>query len=148
MEEEMKNKIYNDMECPISRCLEHVGEWWSILIIRDVFRGLRRFDEFQKSLGISTNMLTRRLKELVETGILEKQNYGQSQNRFEYVLTEKGLGLSSVLITMAEWGNKYDTNNNSKSSIINIKTKEIAEPILIDKKTGLEITSENYEVVL
>jgi DNA-binding HxlR family transcriptional regulator len=143
----MKNKIYNDIECPIAKCLEHVGEWWSILIIRDVFRGLRRFDEFQKSLGISTNMLTRRLKELVETGILEKQNYGQSQNRFEYVLTEKGVGLSSVLITMGEWGNKYDTNNNPKTSIINIKTKEIAQAILIDKKTGLEITSENYEVI-
>lgn len=142
----MKNKIYNEINCPIAKCLDNIGEWWSILIIRDAFRGLKRFDEFQKSLGIATNILTKRLKELVESEILEKKNYGQSKNRFEYELTKKGLELSSILITMAQWGNKYDSSKSSKFSIQNIKTKELAEPILVDKKTNLEITSENYEI--
>lgn len=65
------------MQCPIARGLEHVGEWWSILILRDAFRGRSRFDEFSESLGIAPNMLTRRLAALVETGLIERQRYNE-----------------------------------------------------------------------
>ena len=144
----MKNKNYNDMQCPIARCLDHIGEWWSLLIIRDAFRGCKRFDEFQKSLGIATNILTRRLKGLVESGILEKKPYGESQNRFEYILTPQGQDLSPVLMTMMQWSNKHIEANEPISQIVNIQTKEVADIVLIDKKTGLKITPDRYKVVM
>lgn len=144
----MKNKNYNDMQCPIARCLDHIGEWWSLLIIRDAFRGYKRFDEFQKSLGIATNILTRRLKGLVESGILEKRPYGESKNRFEYILTPQGQDLSPVLMTMMQWSSKHIESNEPTSQIVNIQTKEVADLVLIDKKTGLEITSDRYEVIM
>lgn len=144
----MKNKNYNDMQCPIARCLDHIGEWWSLLIIRDAFRGYKRFDEFQKSLGIATNILTRRLKGLVESGILEKRQYGESKNRFEYILTPQGQDLSPVLMTMMQWSSKHIESNEPISQIVNIQTKEVADIVLIDKKTGLEITPDKYEAVM
>ena len=143
----MKNKNYNDMQCPIARCLDHIGEWWSLLIIRDAFRGCKRFDEFQKSLGIATNILTRRLKGLVESGILEKKPYGESQNRFEYILTQQGQDLSPVLMTMMQWSSKHIESNEINSQIVNMQTKEVADIVLIDKKTGLEITPDKYEII-
>ena len=144
----MKNKNYNDMQCPIARCLDHIGEWWSLLIIRDAFRGSKRFDEFQKNLGIATNILTRRLKELVESGILEKQQYGESTNRFEYILTQRGQDLSPILMAMMQWSNKHIEFDETTSQIVNIQTKEVADLAFIDKKTGLEITSDTYKVVI
>ena len=68
----MRHKSFDDMECPIARSLEHVGEWWTILILRDAFRGMRRFDDFRDSLGIAPTMLTKRLNGLVETGLLAR----------------------------------------------------------------------------
>ena len=144
----MKNKNYNDMQCPIARCLDHIGEWWSLLIIRDAFRGSKRFDEFQKNLGIATNILTRRLKKLVESGILEKQQYGESTNRFEYILTQRGQDLSPILMAMMQWSNKHIEFDETTSQIVNIQTKEVADLAFIDKKTGLEITSDTHKVVI
>ena len=71
----MQHKSFGNLQCPIARSLERVGEWWSMLILRDAFQGLTRFDEFQKSLDIAPNMLTRRLKALVEAGLLERRRY-------------------------------------------------------------------------
>ena len=80
----MKRTCFGAMSCPIARGLERVGEWWSILILRDAFAGLTRFDEFQKSLGIAPNMLTRRLTALVEAGMLERHRYSEHPPRDEY----------------------------------------------------------------
>ena len=80
----MRRKSFGDMACPIARGLERVGEWWSILILRDAFAGMTRFDEFQKSLGIAPNMLTRRLNALVEAGLLERRRYSEQPPRDEY----------------------------------------------------------------
>ncbi len=77
----MQRKSFGDLQCPIARSLERVGEWWSILILRDAFHGLKRFDEFQKNLDIAPNMLTRRLHALVESGLLEKQRYSEHPPR-------------------------------------------------------------------
>jgi DNA-binding HxlR family transcriptional regulator len=71
----MQHKSFRNMPCPIARSLERVGEWWSMLIMRDALHGLSRFDEFQKSLGIAPNMLARRLTALVEAGLLERRRY-------------------------------------------------------------------------
>jgi DNA-binding HxlR family transcriptional regulator len=83
----MQHKSFGSMACPIARSLERVGEWWSILILRDAFRGTTRFDQFQKSLGIAPNILTRRLNALVGSGLLERRRYSERPPRYEYLLT-------------------------------------------------------------
>lgn len=98
---------YPGQECSIAAALEVVGERWSLLIIRDVLRGERRFDRIQASLGIARNVLAKRLNRLVEAGILDKRAYQTSPERFEYFLTEKGQGLWPVLMTLVEWGDRY-----------------------------------------
>ena len=95
------------MPCPIARSLERVGEWWSILILREAFYGLTRFDEFQKSLAIAPNILTRRLNALVKAGLLKRRRYSQRPPRYEYRLTEKGRDLWSVLTALRLWGDKW-----------------------------------------
>jgi DNA-binding HxlR family transcriptional regulator len=86
----MQRKSFGNMQCPIARSLERVGEWWSILILRDALHGLTRFDQFQKSLDIAPNMLTRRLNALVKAGLLERRRYSERPPRYEYQLTERG----------------------------------------------------------
>src|ERR1700756_3410362 len=86
----MHRKSFGNMQCPIARSLERVGEWWSILILRDAFHGLTRFDQFQRSLDIAPNMLTRRLNALVESGLLERRRYSERPPRDEYGPTQRG----------------------------------------------------------
>src|SRR6267154_5058414 len=103
----MQRKHLDSMPCPIARSLERVGEWWSILILRDALHGLRRFDQFQKSLDIAPNMLTRRLNALVEAGLLERRRYNERPPRDEYVLTQRGRDFRPVLLAMLDFGNKH-----------------------------------------
>src|SRR6187549_3884360 len=103
----MRRKSFGDMPCPIARGLERVGEWWSILILRDAFYGLTRFDEFQTSLGIAPNMLSRRLNALVEAGLLKRRRYSLRPPRYEYVLTERGRDFRPVMQAMLAWGNRH-----------------------------------------
>ena len=86
----MERKSFGAMHCPIARSLERVGEWWSILILRDSFADMTRFEEFRESLGIAPNMLTRRLNALVEAGLLERRRYSEHPPRDEYRLTDRG----------------------------------------------------------
>lgn len=102
----LKNE-YEGQNCSIARALEIVGERWTLLIIRDVFLGLRRFDEFQESLGIARNVLADRLQKLVDAGILEKVCYGDRGDRFDYQLTKKGLDLHVALTGLRQWGDRY-----------------------------------------
>ena len=95
------------MPCPIARTLERVGEWWSILILRDAFAGLTRFDDFRESLGIAPNMLTRRLAALVDAGLLERRRYSERPPRDEYVLTERGRDFHPVLVELVAFGRKH-----------------------------------------
>jgi len=96
-----------DLDCSIARTLELIGERWSLLVIRDVFLGNRRFDEIQSSLGVARNVLASRLGRLVDEGILEKRAYSERPPRFEYFLTEKGLDLWPVLVALMGFGDKY-----------------------------------------
>ena len=100
----MQRTDFSLMACPIARSLDRVGEWWSILILRDAFHGLTRFDQFQKSLGIARNVLSDRLKKLVGEGVLDKTD---GPGHPEYRLTEKGLALQPVMIAMTHWGDTY-----------------------------------------
>ena len=103
----MQHKSFADMTCPIARSLEHVGEWWSMLILRDAFGGTTRFDDFQLSLGIAPNMLARRLASLVEAGLLERRRYSERPPRDEYVLTDRGRDFKPVLVALVAFGKKH-----------------------------------------
>src|ERR1700686_5768905 len=103
----MRPKSFDTMQRPIARGLERVGEWWSILILRDAFRGMRRFDEFRDSLGIAPTMLTKRLNSLVQAGLLERRRYSDPPPREEYALTERGLDFRPVLLAMMAFGNRH-----------------------------------------
>ena len=96
-----------DMPCSIARSLDVVGEWWSLLVLRDVFRGLRRFEVIQKDLGVASNILTSRLNRLRADGLLERHPYQERPLRYEYHLTDKGRDLYPVMIALIQWGDKH-----------------------------------------
>jgi DNA-binding HxlR family transcriptional regulator len=99
----MRNTSLAGMACPAARSLDVVGEWWTLLIIRDALRGARRFDDF-KQTGISDNILTARLKRLVQAGIFQRSRYQQRPDRYEYLLTAKGRALGPVVAALRDWG--------------------------------------------
>jgi DNA-binding HxlR family transcriptional regulator len=103
----MQRTSFADMPCSIARTLDVVGEWWTFLIIRDIFNGVRRFDDLLGHLGISRNILTDRLNSLVDKGVLKRARYQTRPARFEYRLTEKGLDLLPILLLMMRWGDKW-----------------------------------------
>jgi DNA-binding HxlR family transcriptional regulator len=98
---------YDGQVCSIARSLEQIGERWTLLIIRDAFLGIRRFDDFQSKLGIARNVLQGRLERLVESGILERVRYQERPERFEYRLTEMGIDLWPVVVALLHWGDKH-----------------------------------------
>jgi DNA-binding HxlR family transcriptional regulator len=132
----MRHKSFGNMRCPIARSLEQVGEWWSILILRDALQGLTRFDQFQESLGIAPNILTRRLKALVEAGLLERRRYSERPPRDEYVLTQAGRDFRPVLWALLAWGNKHFAPEGVSVVIIDSQSGAEAEPVLVDRKSG------------
>ena len=132
----MQRKSFGTMQCPIARSLERVGEWWSILILRDAFHGSTRFDEFQSSLGIAPNMLTRRLNALVESGLLERRRYCEHPPRDEYVLTDRGRDFRPVLWSLLAWGNRHFAAEGASVVIVDAETGRPADPVLIDRSTG------------
>jgi len=132
----MQHKSFDTMQCPIARSLERVGEWWSILILRDAFHGLTRFDQFQKSLDIAPNMLTRRLNGLVEAGLLERRRYSERPPRDEYVLTPRGRDFRPVLWALIGWGNKHFAPEGPSVVVVEAATGAVADPILVDRISG------------
>jgi DNA-binding HxlR family transcriptional regulator len=103
----VKRSTIAHMNCSIARSLEFLGEWWTLMIVRDVFLGLRRFDQIRSDLGISRNILTDRLATLVEHGVLERARYQERPARYEYRLTEKGRDLFPVLMAFMRWGDRW-----------------------------------------
>lgn len=103
----MKRTSFDDMLCSTARSLDVIGEWWTPLILRDAFFGVRRFEDFQKRLGIARNVLADRLGALVDHGILERRLYEEHPRRSEYVLTRKGRELWPVLEGLRAWGDKW-----------------------------------------
>ena len=105
----MLGNDYQGQVCSVAGALEAVGERWSLLIVRDVFLGLRRFDEMQANLGIARNVLQARLTKLIDEGVLERRLYEQRPPRYEYRLTEKGLDLWPTMVALMQWGDRYAT---------------------------------------
>ena len=94
-------------ECSVAQTLSVIGDRWTLLILRDCFLGIRRFDDFLNSLDVSRTILTSRLSKLVETGVLEKQPYQERPTRYDYRLTKKGQDLYPVILTLVQWGDTY-----------------------------------------
>jgi DNA-binding HxlR family transcriptional regulator len=103
----MRRTSFEGMNCSVAQCLEVIGEWWSLLIVRDVFLGVTRFDDLQERLGISRNVLNQRLNHLVEHGALERVPYQEHPVRHDYRLTAKGRDLWPVLTAMRQWGDRW-----------------------------------------
>ena len=103
----MQRTDLSQENCSIARTLDLVGEWWSFLILREAFLGVTRYDDFQRRLGISRNALTDRLRKLVEGGVLARQPVAEGARREEYVLTEMGDDLITVLVAMRQWGERW-----------------------------------------
>jgi DNA-binding HxlR family transcriptional regulator len=143
----MQRKNFGNMQCPVARSLERVGEWWSILILRDAVYGLKRFDEFQKSLEIAPNMLTKRLSALVKGGLLERQRYSEKPPRYEYVLTERGRDFRPVLLSLLAWGNKHFAPEGASVLLTDTETGAIAEPVIVDRVTGRPIPGPGFSLV-
>jgi DNA-binding HxlR family transcriptional regulator len=132
----VERKSFVDMHCSVAQCLEVVGEWWSLLILRDVFLGVSRFDQFEQRLGISRNVLTQRLTSLVEAGVLVKVPYSERPPRFDYRLTDKGRDLWPVLTTMRQWGDTYAAPDGPPLQVSHKGCGQISDAVLTCSTCG------------
>jgi DNA-binding HxlR family transcriptional regulator len=140
----MRRKSFETLQCPIARSLERIGEWWSILILRDAFHGATRFEQFQKNLDIAPNMLTKRLNALVESGLFERRRYSERPPRDEYVLTERGRDFRPVLWALLAWGNKHFAPEGASVVIVDTETGVRAEPVMMDRVSGRMLTAPRF----
>jgi DNA-binding HxlR family transcriptional regulator len=140
----VQHKSFQDMTCPIARSLEHVGEWWSMLILRDAFAGLTRFDEFRQSLGIAPNMLTRRLSSLVEAGMLRRHQYSDKPPRDEFLLTERAEDFRNVLVALFEFGNKHFKDESTRMAIVDRETEARVIPVFADVVSGRRLDTKTH----
>ncbi|WP_336769214.1 helix-turn-helix domain-containing protein [Pantoea endophytica] len=143
----MKNQPLYNMPCPIARSLGRIGDGWSILIMRDALAGFTRFDEFQKSSGIASNILSRRLKELVDYGLLEKVCYSTSPARFEYHLTAVGRDFRGVILALTEWGSTHFSPEGRQMQLVESATQRPVKMQLVDSENGQPLTMDNYQMV-
>jgi DNA-binding HxlR family transcriptional regulator len=143
----MQPKKKPNRECPTARTLESVGEWWSILILRDACQGCTRFDEFQRSLGIAPNILARRLKHLTERGLFERRLYHKRPKWYEYVLTQKGRDFFPVVVAMFAWGNKYLSPDGESLLMADRASSLKVEPIVVAADTLAPITLDNVVLI-
>ena len=114
----MLKRDYPTQYCPVASTLEVIGERWTVLIIRDIFLGIRRFEDLQRDLGVARNVLQVRLERLVEEGILVKRPYQERPLRSEYRLTEKGADLWPVLVAMLQWGDRHALEGGERPMIL------------------------------
>lgn len=140
----VERKSFASMNCPIALSLERVGEWWSLLILRDALHGLTRFDEFQQSLGISANSLTRRLKALTSAGLVERRRYQDRPPRDEYVLTERGWDMQPVLEALSAWGFKHAPPASPAVLLVDRETGISVDPVVVDRNTGRPINPHDF----
>jgi DNA-binding HxlR family transcriptional regulator len=123
----MERTSFRQMNCSVAQTLEVVGEWWSMLIVRDAFFGVTHFDEFHSRLGISRNILQRRLTHLVDHGVLKRVQYQERPPRHEYKLTEKGRDLWHVLNAMREWGDRWAAPEGPRVELVHTRCGERTE---------------------
>ena len=136
----MERKQFGETPCSIARSLDVVGDWWVPLILRECLYGMHRFDQMHRWLGISRNILTRRLAKLVEQGVLERRKYQDRPARFEYFLTDKGYDATKLLLAMMPFGETWLFDEGDEPiRLFDRRTKRRVRPILVDEETGERI---------
>ena len=143
----MRRKSLEKATCPIARSLERVGEWWSMLILRDALHGFTRFEDFRESLDIAPNILAVRLTSLVESGMLEKRQYSEHPPRFEYLPTQRGRDFRPVLLSLMAFGNRHFAPEGAMVEVVNTKTGKPADIGVFDRQTGKPIAAPDYAMV-
>jgi DNA-binding HxlR family transcriptional regulator len=134
----MRRTSFAHMNCSIAAALDVIGDPWTLLILRDAMYGVRRFDDFQSNLGIARNVLTARLKTLVEAGVFRRIAYQQRPQRYEYRLSDKGAALFPVIVGLKEWGDRFGAaaQDGRPMELENVATGRRIEPALVDGPSG------------
>ncbi len=140
----MQNTSPETTQCPVARSLGCFGDAWSMLILRDAYYGMTRFDEWERSLGIAPNILTKRLKALVANGLMERRCYRERPQRYEYRLTEAGWDARSVIVALLAWGNRHLAPEGLSVVLVNAETGEPADPVMVDANTGRPLSMPEY----
>lgn len=136
----MELTSFASQTCPVARALEQVGPWWDLLLVRNVFLGMRRFGQLQAQLGIVPTTLNRRLAQLCNDGILERKRYHAHPPRYEYHLTDKGNDLLPVLVSLLAWGNKWLAPEGRAVMLRDRDTGAEVEPAMVDSGSGRQLT--------
>ena len=135
--------------CSVARSLSVVGDRWTLLVLREAFLGVRRFDGFQEQLGAARNILTDRLEKLVDHGVLERRKYQEHPERFEYRLTEKGLALYPVIISLVAWGDRWmDDGDGRPMEHIHKDCGKVMAPVQVCSECSQPIHAKNVRVQL
>lgn len=136
----MRRTRFKDWPCSVARVVDLLGDWWTPLIIREAFYGVRRFDEFQNRLGISRNVLTERLARLTAEGVLKKAQYNLHPPRHEYRLTRAGTAFFDVIVTMMRWGDDHLAGDEGPPiELVDRETGRVVRPVVVDETTGTRI---------
>jgi len=143
----VERKSFVDMDCSVAQCLEIVGEWWTMLIVRDSFLGVTRFEDFQRRLGISRNILQQRLTKLVDAGVFVKVPYSEHPPRHEYRLTPKGRDLWPVLTAMRQWGDTHAAPDGPPLEIVHDGCGSVSRLVLVCDSCGEPVGPRDVHVV-
>ena len=135
-----------DQNCSIARTLQVVGERWTLLVLREVFTGQRRFEEIQRDLGVATNILSDRLQTLVDEDILERRALPDRPDRFDYRLTEKGLDLNPVLLELMRWGDRWDAPHGAPRVIVHRDCGHETHGVQVCAHCGEPLTARNVRL--
>lgn len=145
----MKRTVHGSDICPVARSLDVIGDWWSLLIVRNAMLGTRRFSDFQKQLGVAKNILSSRLRMLVEHEILAPVPASDGSAYKEYVLTPKGLGLFPVLVALRQWGEEFAYQPNEEfSKLVDRKSRRPLRKLEIRSEDGRLLNEADTAVML
>jgi DNA-binding HxlR family transcriptional regulator len=137
-------EAFAKQNCSVARTLSILGERWTVLVLRQLFLGRRRFDEIQQELGIATNVLSARLTTLVDNGVIERRPYSERPDRFEYRLTEKGLELQPILLELMKWGDRYTVGSRGAPlEVVHTDCGKVTEPVQVCSECGGGLEARN-----
>ncbi|MGA2432216.1 MAG: helix-turn-helix domain-containing protein [Acidimicrobiales bacterium] len=142
----MERKSFAAMDCSVAQCLEVIGEWWTMLVVRDCFMGVTRFEDFQRRLGISRNILHSRLSTLVDAGILQRVPYSVHPPRDDYKLTAKGRDLWPVLTAMRQWGDQYAAPDGPPVTLTHTSCGESAHAVMVCEHCGQRLDARDVNL--
>lgn len=144
----MRRTTLDHMTCSLARTVNVIGEWWTPLILRDLFAGITRFEDLRRDLGIASNVLTDRLATLTEHGIVERRPYQEAPPRWEYVLTEKGRDLLPIVMTWIGWGDRWKAGTKGPPAVfIHDRCGAPAQPRLVCAHCGEDLNAEEVTAI-